>query len=252
MNKILIPLIIGKNERYGAVKIEFFPRTYSNLIFDMKLVPILVSNFASKKDVSRLYQEADGVLLMGGSDIHPKLYKAKKHKNTIIQEGERDEMELFLVKKAMRDKKPIVGICRGCQMINVASGGTLIQHLPDKLNHKKHQLPEKMTYKDIHKNTHRIMIKRNSKFVKIIKKSTLMVNSAHHQAVASLGNCLVASGLSYDGTIEIIEKKNDHFCFGIQCHPEIKSNFFRTFFRSFSNAIIEFEKKRRINGVSKC
>ena len=129
-----------------------------------------------------------------------------------------------MLKKILRDRKPFLGICRGCQALAIASGGTLHQHLPDlklKENHGTRIYAE-LFAKD---NGHEIFIDPKSKTRRILKTVSLKVNSAHHQAVKTTGADFAVSARSKEGIAEIIEHRDtNYFCFGIQCHLEAMRN----------------------------
>lgn len=156
---------------------------------------------------------ADGFLVPGGGfDINPTFYNAEKHAATKLK-PHRTEFEFALMRAAMARRKPILGICNGMQMLAVLGGGTLQQHLPDQLGHARHdQTPP------FNNPVHTITVAPDSSLARIYKNG--LVNSSHHQAVASLGAGWRSSAVSDDGVIEAIEKTDYPFCWGVQWHPE--------------------------------
>lgn len=161
----------------------------------------------------------DGILLTGGGDIDPRRYAAHTiHSETYGISELRDEFEITLVKQAIEQNLPLLAICRGIQVLNVALGGTLYQHLPDdlptSLNHQ-HEL-----HIPFDQPAHQVRIDPRSRLFSIVGTSELMVNSFHHQAVHELAPPLVASATAPDGVIEAVELPKASFVLGVQWHPE--------------------------------
>jgi putative glutamine amidotransferase len=176
----------------------------------------------------------DGLLITGGDfDINPSLYgqKAGEHVGNIIEGRTNFEWKIFdLFFKA---NKPILGICGGQQLINVALEGSLIQHLePGDINHQqmKLQIPP-------HQTSHSINIIPNSKIYSIFNALEIHVNSSHHQAVDQVGKGLIISAKAPDGVIEVIEHEQHPFCIGVQWHPEyLCTGHDKMLFKSFIDA----------------
>lgn len=152
-------------------------------------------------------KEYDGLLLPGGGDIAPFFYHKKNKGSNNICYTE-DVIQLLLFHRFMEQKKPILGICKGMQLINVALGGTLIQSLPNELLHSSKE-------EDVYHNT----ILLPGSILYSLYHENIMVNSAHHQGVDTLGKNLIAVQHSYDGTIEGVEH-NTLPILGVQWHPE--------------------------------
>lgn len=200
-------------------------QNYIHLIEKTGGIPILLINTTNKKILSIYADMLDGLLITGGGDVHPKYYSKRKHAltgklNMTIDEG-RDRTELFLVREFYRQKKPILGICRGAQIINVSFGGTLMQHVPElsKENQEQHLVPMKKG--GWHIMAHKVIVDPKSRLFEIVKKSVFFVNSAHHQMIDKSGMHLTISAQSPEGINEAIEaadKKN--FIIGAQWHPE--------------------------------
>lgn len=159
----------------------------------------------------------DGLLLTGGRDIEPTVYGEQPILKLKKIHSIRQQHEIELVKLVCELNKPILGICLGCQLLNVALGGTLYQDI-------KMQLPTASSHlqKNKRKETsHIVYIKEGSKLHQILKVSKLKTNSFHHQAIKKIAPNLRASAYAEDGIIEAIEtKKDDCFLLGIQWHPE--------------------------------
>jgi putative glutamine amidotransferase len=166
--------------------------------------------------IDALLDRVDGVCLPGGPDVHPTVYRAEPHSELGPTEPRVDAVELALVRAADRRKLPILGICRGMQLLNVARGGTLHQHLPDVVGVGiEHRQPDHGSIP-----THRIETASHSRLRAALGGPTLEVNSFHHQAVEKLGKGLVATAWAQDGTIEAIENPSDRLVIGVQWHAE--------------------------------
>lgn len=165
----------------------------------------------------KLLEECDGLLLTGGPDINPGLY-GKKYDTTLvdISDFKRDSLELLLIKKALKLELPLLGICRGLQMINISQGGTLIRDIPTEFNSKiYHRCSDKSNC------YHQIFIKKNSQLYKTVNNDLGIVNTNHHQGIDILAGNLSAVAYSEDSLIEAIElSDNKSFLLGVQWHPE--------------------------------
>ena len=166
--------------------------------------------------IAALLDRVDGVCLPGGPDLQPSAFGAEPHPELGPTEPRVDAVELALVRAADRRKLPILGICRGMQLLNVARGGTLHQHLPDVVGTAvQHRQAERGSIP-----THRIETASRSRLRATIGGPTLEVNSFHHQAVQTLGKGLVATAWAQDGTIEAIENPGERMVLGVQWHAE--------------------------------
>jgi putative glutamine amidotransferase len=171
-------------------------------------------------------QTVDGVLLTGGGDVDPALYGESRHDSVEDAEPGRDEFEIDLARRAMERDLPILAVCRGAQVLNVAAGGTLVQDIPTAVTSDlAHSVKEP---KD--SIAHEIRVAADTRLHAALggamdASSTCGVNSRHHQSVGKLGHEMVASATAEDGVIEGIEVPYRSFCVGVQWHPE---NFWRT------------------------
>ncbi len=159
----------------------------------------------------------DGLIVTGGAfDVDPKLFGAKTKHESVSTKDRRTEFELVLCKEALKADKPVLGICGGEQLLNVALGGTLIQHIPDEVKGAlAHEQPHPRT-----RPGHSVAISKNTLLHRITGVSALEVNSAHHQAVKDVAPGLVVDAVAPDGVIEGIEDPKRRFCLGVQWHPE--------------------------------
>jgi len=166
-----------------------------------------------------IYQRLDGLVLSGGVDLHPSYYQEEIDGSEDIEEL-RDETEMTLTRWALEDDKPIFGICRGQQVLNVALGGTLYQDLPTQLpqnqiNHRDRIYAKQRSYL-----IHNVEFVPNSKLAAIFDITELAVNSRHHQAVKAVGQGLKVTASAPDGVIEALESEAHRWVLSVQWHPE--------------------------------
>lgn len=170
--------------------------------------------------------DLDGVLLTGGGDIDPGLYAEPPHPTTKEVDAQRDRFEIDLARLAMKEGIPLLGICRGLQVMNVAAGGTLIQDIPSQVaDHVEHHVNEPLDAV-----AHPVQIARGSVLARVMGDrlaggDRLQVNSRHHQSIARVAAGFDVSATAPDGVIEAIERPDLPFCLAVQWHPE---NFWRT------------------------
>jgi putative glutamine amidotransferase len=191
------------------------------------MIPVIVSADTDKKTVDQLYKSCAGLVIPGGADIHPIHYYEEVSPRTVLGEPLRDMLEIRLARQAVTDKKPILAICRGMQILWVSQGGKLIQHLPD-ITRERHG-NDQPAYKDLYKpeSVHKIFLKPGTEIAKVwksvSKNNSIKVPSMHHQAIQekSLG-MFTFSARSKEQIVEAIElpKIAHPFCIGVQGHPE--------------------------------
>ncbi len=172
-------------------------------------------------DAGTILSTMDGLLLSGGEDVDPGLFGEEPWPENGTIDPERDVFEISLAKQAMAWKMPLLGICRGIQVMNVAAGGTICQDIARAIErpYKHNQQAPRWHV------THSIKIKKKSTLFNIIGEDTLRVNSFHHQMMGNLAPGFIISAHSEDGVVEGFETAdNDIFCLGVQFHPE---NLFR-------------------------
>lgn len=187
----------------------------------------------------------DGLLLGGGSDVAPERYGRERLPNAGLQlDEERDDTEFPLLKDALRDGVPVLGVCRGLQVINVELGGTLIQDLPS-------ERPSGVVHDDSGDKTNRIhsvMVAGDTRLGRIAESCEIDVNSRHHQAIDRPADGLVVSATAPDGVIEAVESGEERWLVAVQWHPENlrEDAVSRRLFREFVEAV-----RRNQQGLSK-
>jgi putative glutamine amidotransferase len=178
----------------------------------------------------------DGLLLTGGSDINPARYGQTIAGSDEVDDA-RDELEIRLLREALAADLPVLGICRGLQLFNVACGGTLVQHLgPTDVHRQKPRGAEPGK----HPAAHRVWVAPETRLAEIIGGGGHDVNSRHHQAVESMGPGLIVTAISEDGVIEALEKPGAAFAVAVQWHPEdriLVSDGDRKLFEAFAAAL---------------
>lgn len=200
------------------------------------VLPVMLPLTADDEEISQLVSMCDGFLFTGGHDVAPEIYGETPLENLVCTCPMRDAMEIKLLKLALEQDKPILGICRGIQLINAALGGTLYQDLP--LQHpsktEHHQTPPY----DVP--IHEIDIIENTPLYANLHKDKLSVNSYHHQAVKDLTPVLSPMAVSEDGLIEAVYKPDARFVWAVQWHPEFSYKVdgdSRAIFEAFAGAM---------------
>jgi putative glutamine amidotransferase len=177
-------------------------------------IPVILAPLPARR-LEAIIDRLDGVCLSGGPDIEPACYGEQAHAELGPTEPEIDLFELGLVRAARRRRLPLLAICRGMQVLNVARCGTLVQHLPDlgeDIAHRQHDPASEPT--------HAVTLSPESGIAKMAGGARIEVNSFHHQAVDRLGSGLDAVGWADDGVIEAVEAPGDPFTVGVQWHAE--------------------------------
>jgi putative glutamine amidotransferase len=194
---------------------------YILAVAEVRGAPVMIPLLDQDLDTLRsVYQSLDGVLIPGGVDMDPLTFGESRGSHLGRIDPARDVVELTLTRWAIEDKKPLLGLCRGSQVINVALGGTLYQDLeaecPGAIKHD--YFPTAGFARDYL--AHPVSVVAGSRLAGILDRTEVQVNSMHHQGVMALAPGLVISARAPDGLIEGIESSNGHFMVGVQWHPE--------------------------------
>jgi putative glutamine amidotransferase len=181
-------------------------------------LPVLIPASLQQETLRAIYERLDAVLLPGGGDVNPSQYKSEVNAELYSVSDARDAMELSMAKWALADDLPVLGICRGIQLLNVAMGGSLVQDIPSKLHSDlRHDLEG-----DEPRNTflHEVQLKADSRLATILGDTQFKVNSIHHQALREVAPNAKVVGTAPDGIVEAIEVPDKHFIMAVQWHPE--------------------------------
>jgi putative glutamine amidotransferase len=193
------------------VLVNLSPRSYSLAVQRAGgLALILPPDDVAAQSPDELLDMLDGLILAGGSDIDPGAYGAQPHPETCGTRPERDRFELALGTRALERDMPVLGVCRGMEMLNVIQGGTLNQHLGLELHR---HTPGVFT-------DHRVMLEPGTLAERVVGAELTEVKSAHHQGVDELGEGVVVSGRADDGVVEALELPDRSFAVGVLWHPE--------------------------------
>ena len=197
-----------KEDRYSI------PGLYLDAVRTAGGIPILLAPGESQAE--SLLTRVDGLLLTGGGDVNPDRYGSSGHPEVYAVDEERDAFEFQLVSWALEQKLPLLGICRGLQVINVALGGTLIEHLPDVIDDKTAHclVPRAPT-------DHAIELTAESRLAGIYRETSFSAASWHHQAIDDVAPGLTIVGRAPDGTIEALELADHPELIAVQWHPEL-------------------------------
>ncbi len=202
-----------------APKVHGQSATYPNAILKAGGTPFIISVFKNEAALKQLYDQCQGILLSGGGDIDPAMYGAKRSLKTKNISPLRDRQEKQLLEWALEDDKPVLGICRGMQLLNVALGGSLLQDIQGLMTGaQNHEISAHK--QDFNHMAHNLKMEPNSKLAKILGVNIIKTNALHHQAISILGKNLKAVAYAEDGIIEAIELPNKKFVIGVQSHPE--------------------------------
>lgn len=218
-------------------------RIYGHYFRAVKAVggnPCLISSLEAS---DHLYPQLDGLVLPGGCDVSPHRYGEEPHPLLETGNPPLDELEFQLFAWALQDNLPVLGICRGMQIINISLGGTLYQDLgtqfPESLNHRMRGEPR----------AHRVFIQAGSRMEQLLEEEVLWTNSRHHQAVRKLGKGVRITGFSEDGVAELCEVEGYRLIIGAQAHPEEICTDMPVWLKLFS-ALVEESSRTRTAGIS--
>jgi putative glutamine amidotransferase len=204
--------------RWGVwdVPAALLPQAYVEAVAAGGGLPVLIPPHGAA-DPEGLLDRLDAVVLAGGADIDPATYAESMHPATAGVRADRDAAELPLVIAALARNLPVLGICRGAQILNVARGGSLVQHLPDVVGHENHR-PETGVY-----GVHKVRTAAGSRIADAMGVSSI-VRSYHHQGIGIVGEGLVPTAWADDDTVEGLEDPSLAFAVGALWHPEASAD----------------------------
>lgn len=225
-SRVPLILVAPSTESKGAEFADWsvsLSNRYTDAIIAAGGLPVIMSATTDRKAIADMVQRCDGVLMTGGDDINPKLYvdelPPELAKTTGGHDLPRDAWETILLDEVFRQQRPLLGICRGHQMLNVALGGTLIVDIPS-------EVPNALNHSQMARKTetvHTVAVTPGTLLAGITRAKSVGVNSTHHQAVGKLADPLRAVAQSADGVVEALELKDPGqlpFLLTVQFHPE--------------------------------
>jgi len=192
-------------------------QSYIDAVMQAGGVPVLIPSMIAEDGWDALYSRLDGILFSGGGDIALEHFSGDPHPRIDDVEPERDSVELKLLNAAASDGKPMLGICRGCQVMNVALGGTLYTHIPDQLpNALDHAYPGNKRMVLVHE----VKLEEGTHIAEVMREPIVKVNSLHHQGLKDIAPSLRVTGRAPDGLVEAVELPDHPFAIAVQWHPE--------------------------------
>jgi len=237
MKKPLIGLTPSHNTENQDISMR---PTYLKALKAAGAIPVVLPLEIPREDLAQLVGILDGFLFVGGPDVHPFLFGEETIDGCGSVSLQRDTMELNLLSLAISVRKPILGICRGIQLINIGLGGTIYQDIKSQYQVAAPIAHDQPFYYDIPCHTVNVTVGTMlSRITGLLEGGSIQVNSMHHQSVRNLAPGLVACGHSPDGLIEAVEKPDYPFLMAVQWHPEYlweKDNAAAQIFRTFVDA----------------
>ena len=220
-------------------------RAYVHAVETAGGLPILIPMINDVNILTALLSRLDGLLLSGGIDIHPSHYGEEVHPLTKDFNIELDEFEITLASWAIQQDIPVLGVCRGMQLINVVLGGTLYQDIddqyPDSIAHSNRHLPQTHL-------AHHIFVEPGSRMEKILGAGDVWVNSLHLQAIIDPGKGVRITGRAPDGVAELLDVTGNRFVMAVQSHPEEIYSIQPAFKRLFS-AFVQESSSHMVEGI---
>jgi putative glutamine amidotransferase len=231
--------LIGLTMSLQEERVQTLSREYSDAVRCAGGIPVAIPYCDDPEVVTEMAQRLDGVVLTGGGDIDPSLFGEEPLPGLGEIVPERDRMETALVRLLLERDKPILAVCRGCQVLNIAVGGDMYQELytqrEDLLQHRQRS-PR-------HHATHAIHLVTGTLLHRLAQENTVRVNSFHHQAVRRVPPPLRVAARTTDGVIEAIESARHRFVVGVQWHPECMAER-DAFSRRLFQALVEAAERR--------
>ena len=250
---LVSPNIEKKGDEFGDLSISL-SETYQRVLMGAGAIPWALAATVSRELIAECVRRCDGVLLTGGEDVDPRLYanglpaRLRKTVTVTPDGGERDLRELLLIDEVFRQRKPLLGVCRGHQVLNVALGGTLVvdvrTQLPKAINHRRMDRRSELV--------HEVRLTETGVLAKITGSKSLSVNSTHHQAVGRVAPLLQVIARSDDGVVESMQLKPSQarmlpFLLTVQFHPERLADRYpehRAIFTAFTQACILHSERK--------
>jgi putative glutamine amidotransferase len=220
MSLPLIGITVGRSQPFGPLARYTFNLTesYVRAVQAAGGLPVVMPPVLNEDELHELFARLDGLLLSGGGDIDPALFGQLRHRFTHGVSDERDRTEIALAHWSLAEDKPVLAICRGIQVMNVAAGGTLIQDIPSQISNALVHHYSDDTPRDYV--AHTVRINPDTRLANILGTNEVAVNSWHHQSCDAPGRGLVYTAWSSDGIVEGAEVPEHRFAVCVQWHPE--------------------------------
>lgn len=202
---------------HGESVVELAKR-YVDAVARVGGVPVTLAPTEDPNMIAQYVERLDGLIISGGKDIPPPLYGEQAIPETDALPEDRPLFEIGLVRRFREMDKPVLGICYGCQLLNVAFGGTLIQDVPSQV---QNSLQHRRTSSAEPHARHRVTLREGSLLRQILGRNEVEIVSSHHQAVKQPASCFKVTATAPDGVVEAIEVEDAHFFVGVQWHPEM-------------------------------
>jgi gamma-glutamyl-gamma-aminobutyrate hydrolase PuuD len=238
--------VIGISDMHKDGTNAAVPRSYVDAVLLTGGIPVVVPLMTDDEKIIELLNSLDGIIFTGGEDFDPVYYNERPIPQMGKINAPRDKFDMKLLRLAAERGIPVLGICRGIQLINIAYGGSLYQDLSaqyydNSVRHRQKQLKEEAS--------HSVIVEDHTVFADIVRDRMLMVNSSHHQAIKDVAKGFRVAGKSTDKIVEVIEKIDDeNWILGVQFHPEVRvtrDNAMRRIFQRFIDEAGSQEKPDR-------
>lgn len=217
MPKPLIGITTRNGKDADGHPLTALQHSYINAIVQAGGMPILIPSMLSEEDFTGLYSLLAGILFTGGGDVSLEYFNGSAHPRIGEVDKRRDTTEITLMRAAVNDGKPLLGICRGAQVMNVALGGTLYTHIHDQVNGAlDHDYPGDLRKVIVHP----VNVDESTRSAEIFGETLLHVNSLHHQGLKDIAPGLRVAGHAPDGLVEVVEIPDHPYAVAVQWHPE--------------------------------
>lgn len=217
MSKPLIGITTRNGRDADGHPLTALQHSYITAVAQAGGLPVLIPAVLPAEDFLDLYSRLQGILFSGGGDVSLKYFNGSDHPRIGEVDEARDLTEITLLRRAVSDGKPILGICRGVQVMNVALGGTLYTHIADQLKGAlDHNYPGNLRRALVHP----VNVDETARAAGVFGETLLHVNSLHHQGLKEIAPSLRAAGYAPDGLVEVVEIPDHPYAIGVQWHPE--------------------------------
>ncbi len=245
----MIQPLIGISSASITVDNKVYNRAYwpiANGVANAGGLPVYIPTGLEESVLRAIYDRLDAVLLPGGPDVDPSIYGQERHPKVVQIDDPRDTLELTLARWTVEDDRPVFGICRGHQILNVALGGTLVQDIPSQVETDlTHDLPDEDPRNTL---LHSVTLDPQSRLANILGKTEFRVNSLHHQSVQEAAPNVKITGHSPDGIVESLEIPEHPFALSVQWHPEDlvdDDDAMKALFKAFVDAAREYAENKK-------